>query len=85
MMRKSSGNRVLLLTYFPIFFGHRRYMIAALSPSSDNMEETVSTLRFASSVKMIKTVATQNKDKKDELIEHLQEALFFRTLRCWDC
>lgn len=53
----------------------KTYMIAAISPSSDNVEETVSTLRFASSVKMIKTVAVQNKDKKDELIEHLQEEL----------
>eukprot|EP00746_Dinoflagellata_sp_MGD_P011368 gnl/MRDRNA2_/MRDRNA2_123805_c0_seq1.p1 gnl/MRDRNA2_/MRDRNA2_123805_c0~~gnl/MRDRNA2_/MRDRNA2_123805_c0_seq1.p1 ORF type:complete len:1154 (-),score=244.37 gnl/MRDRNA2_/MRDRNA2_123805_c0_seq1:90-3503(-) len=50
----------------------KTYMIAAISPASDNVEETISTLRFASSVKQIKTVATQNKDKKDELIEHLK-------------
>eukprot|EP00746_Dinoflagellata_sp_MGD_P090785 gnl/MRDRNA2_/MRDRNA2_35885_c0_seq1.p1 gnl/MRDRNA2_/MRDRNA2_35885_c0~~gnl/MRDRNA2_/MRDRNA2_35885_c0_seq1.p1 ORF type:complete len:1050 (+),score=220.73 gnl/MRDRNA2_/MRDRNA2_35885_c0_seq1:253-3150(+) len=53
----------------------KTYMIAALSPASDNTEETVSTLRFASSVKKIKTVATQNKDKKDEMIEQLQEEI----------
>merc|ERR1719355_428427 len=53
----------------------KTYMIAAISPASDNLEETVSTLRFASSVKMIKTVATQNKDKKDEMIEALQEEI----------
>jgi len=53
----------------------KTYMIAAISPSSDSAEESISTLRFASSVKSIKTVATQNKDKKDELIENLQEEI----------
>merc|ERR1719281_1908256 len=50
----------------------KTYMIAAISPASDNVEETISTLRFASSVKKIKTVAKQNLDKKDELIQNLQ-------------
>merc|ERR1719261_297158 len=49
----------------------KTYMIAAISPASDNIEETIGTLRFASSVKQIKTVAKVNKDKKDELIEKL--------------
>merc|ERR1719375_1432696 len=53
----------------------KTYMIAALSPASDNCEETLSTLRFASSVKQIKTVAKQNVDKKDEMISNLQEEL----------
>merc|ERR1719156_360157 len=35
----------------------KTYMIAALSPAGDNAEETIGTLRFASSVKTIKTVA----------------------------
>jgi len=53
----------------------RTYMIAAISPASDNVEETLSTLRFASSVKAIKTVAKQNKDKKDAIIDALREEL----------
>lgn len=50
----------------------KTFMIAALSPASDNTEETLSTLRFASSVKKIKTVAKVNMDKKDEMIQNLQ-------------
>merc|ERR1719261_1286493 len=53
----------------------KTYMIAAISPASDNIEETISTLRFAASVKKIKTVAVQNKDKKDEMIESLQDEI----------
>merc|ERR1719160_1170014 len=53
----------------------KTYMIAAISPASDNTEETISTLRFASSVKQIKTVATQNKDKKDEMIDNLNDEI----------
>jgi len=47
-------------------------MMAAISPAGDNSEETISTLRFASSVKKIKTVAKQNIDAKDEAIQNLQ-------------
>merc|ERR1719159_1287072 len=53
----------------------KTYMVAAISPASDNVEETISTLRFASSVKQIKTVATQNKDKKDEMIDNLNDEI----------
>eukprot|EP00971_Amphidinium_carterae_P313967 6240004-Amphidinium_carterae.1 len=35
----------------------KTYMLAAVSPAEDNAQETLSTLRFASSVKTIKTVA----------------------------
>lgn len=50
-------------------------MMATVSPASDNYDETVSTLRFASSVKSIKTVAVQNKNKKDQLIDNLQQEM----------
>lgn len=50
-------------------------MMATISPASDNYDESISTLRFASSVKSIKTVAVQNKNKKDALIENLQEEM----------
>merc|ERR1719443_2394311 len=53
----------------------KTFMIAAISPASDNLEETLSTLRFASSVKQIKTVAKVNKDKKDEIIDNLKKEL----------
>merc|ERR1719390_285469 len=53
----------------------KTFMMAAISPAEDNADETVSTLRFASSVKKIKTVAKQNVDKKDEMISNLQAEL----------
>lgn len=53
----------------------KTFMMACISPANDNVEETLSTLRFASSVKTIQTVAVQNKDKKDELIEKMEEEL----------
>lgn len=53
----------------------RTYMIAAVSPADNNLVETLSTLRFASSVKMIKTVARVNKDGKDAQIEDLMEEI----------
>jgi len=50
----------------------RTFMIAAISPASTASHESISTLRFASSVKRVKTVAMQNVDKKDELVASLQ-------------
>merc|ERR1719236_98539 len=53
----------------------KTFMVAAISPASDNVEETISTLRFAASVKKIKTVAKQNVDAKDKMITDLQEEI----------
>ncbi|KAF4673479.1 hypothetical protein FOL47_010532 [Perkinsus chesapeaki] len=50
----------------------KTFMIACISPASTEAEETLSTLRFASSVKKIKTVAKVNVDHKDEQIKSLQ-------------
>ena len=48
-------------------------MIATISPSEINYEETVSTLRYAASVKRIKTAASQNLEQEvGELIEKLR-------------
>mmetsp|Transcript_28212 Transcript_28212/g.55504 ORF Transcript_28212/g.55504 Transcript_28212/m.55504 type:complete len:445 (-) Transcript_28212:459-1793(-) len=44
-------------------------MVAAISPSHDNFEETLSTLRYAWKVKSIKTVATKNKKRSAAQIE----------------
>jgi hypothetical protein len=48
-------------------------MLATISPSEINYEETVSTLRYAASVKRIKTLASQNLEQEaGELIEKLR-------------
>merc|ERR1719443_2689177 len=47
-------------------------MIAALSPALSNVDETMSTLRFAESVKSIKTKATKNEESKDSLVAELR-------------
>ncbi|KAF4656484.1 hypothetical protein FOL47_008896 [Perkinsus chesapeaki] len=49
----------------------RTFMIAAISPSPSEAEETLSTLRFASSVKTIKTSAKQNFGTQN-MIQELQ-------------
>eukprot|EP00746_Dinoflagellata_sp_MGD_P077875 gnl/MRDRNA2_/MRDRNA2_31194_c0_seq1.p1 gnl/MRDRNA2_/MRDRNA2_31194_c0~~gnl/MRDRNA2_/MRDRNA2_31194_c0_seq1.p1 ORF type:complete len:1246 (-),score=261.21 gnl/MRDRNA2_/MRDRNA2_31194_c0_seq1:40-3777(-) len=51
------------------------FMLATISPARDNVEETCSTLRFASSVKKIKTVAVQNLSEKDKIILQLKEEI----------
>lgn len=53
----------------------RTYMVACVSPAKDNLQETLTTLRFAASVKKIKTTATQNKASRDEVIGQLQDEI----------
>ncbi len=49
-------------------------MIAALSPAKSEYDETLSTLRFAQSVKVIKTAAVQNKGKiSEEMVQALEQ------------
>jgi hypothetical protein len=50
----------------------RTVMIAALSPALSNYEETLSTLRFAASVKQIKTKATRNEACQEGYINELK-------------
>ena len=40
-------------------------MIAAISPAQSNLDETISTLRFAQSVKLIKTSAVKNTEMEN--------------------
>jgi hypothetical protein len=47
-------------------------MIAAISPADINIDETLSTLRYANSAKNIKTKATVNVDPIDKLIQSLR-------------
>jgi len=51
----------------------RTVMISAISPSSMNYEETISTLRFADRAKQIKTKATVNENPTEKLIRELKE------------
>lgn len=48
-------------------------MICAISPSSDNFEETLSTLRYADQAKKIKNKAMVNESATDKLIRELQQ------------
>ena len=50
-------------------------MLANVSPVSSNMEETLSTLRFAASAKRIKTKVTKNEDLQQKRIRELTEEL----------
>lgn len=48
-------------------------MICAVSPASDNWEETLSTLRYADQAKKIKNRATVNESATDKLIRELTQ------------
>lgn len=48
-------------------------MIAAVSPASDNYEETLSTLRYASRAKFIQNKPIVNEDPKDTLLKQYAE------------
>jgi kinesin family protein 15 len=52
----------------------KTFVIANISPSAHSFAETLSTLRFAQRVKMIRNKAVQNKDVFGN-IEHLQEEI----------
>jgi len=50
-------------------------MIAALSPSNDAYEETLSTLRYADRAKSIKNIPRINEDPKDALLREYEEEI----------
>lgn len=47
-------------------------MICALSPATDNYEETLSTLRYADRAKKIKNKPVVNESETDKLIRELK-------------
>ena len=47
----------------------KTWLIATISPHLNDVEETLSTLRFASSIKAIKLAATIQLDKRDDLLK----------------
>ena len=50
-------------------------MIAAVSPASDNYEETLSTLRYASRAKFIQNKPIVNEDPKDTLLRQYADEI----------
>jgi len=50
-------------------------MIAACSPADYNMEETISTLRYASRAKAIKNKPKINEDPKDALLKKYEDEI----------
>eukprot|EP00400_MALV-I_sp_L67-5_P000972 gene972-1149_t len=53
----------------------KTFMTVHMSPAVSNVEETISTLRFGSSVKNLKTRAVVNMDPKDKMLEDLREQI----------
>ena len=50
-------------------------MIAAISPSDFNYEESLSTLRYAARAKSIKNKPRVNEDPKDALLKQYEEEI----------
>lgn len=50
-------------------------LIACIGPSKLNIEESISTLRFASATKNIKNKAVINEDAKDALLRRFQQQI----------
>ena len=50
-------------------------MIAAISPSSYNYDETLTTLRYASRAKHIKNKPRVNQDPKDALLKQYEDEI----------
>ena len=50
-------------------------MVAAVSPADYNMDETLSTLRYASRAKAIKNKPVVNEDPKDALLKQYEEEI----------
>ncbi len=46
-------------------------MICAISPARDNIDETISTLRYANQAKMIQLQAIVNESETDKIIREL--------------
>lgn len=53
----------------------KTFMIAAISPSADNFEESLSTLRYADRAKLIVNRAVVNEDPQAKLVRELREEI----------
>ena len=50
-------------------------MVAAISPADYNLDETLSTLRYASRAKAIKNKPRVNEDPKDALLKQYEDEI----------
>ncbi|CAE8661234.1 unnamed protein product [Polarella glacialis] len=69
------NSRLTLLLANSLSGNSRTGMIAAVSPASSDLDETISTLRFADHVKKIRTSANCNKVNKASVVKQLQEEI----------
>lgn len=53
----------------------RTHVIATVSPSADCIDETTATLRFASTMGKLRTTPIQNRGKRDEQVDLLQQEI----------
>eukprot|EP00930_Biecheleria_cincta_P071248 TRINITY_DN58761_c0_g1_i1.p1 TRINITY_DN58761_c0_g1~~TRINITY_DN58761_c0_g1_i1.p1 ORF type:complete len:787 (-),score=152.03 TRINITY_DN58761_c0_g1_i1:288-2561(-) len=66
-------SKLTLLLKDALMGNSRTEMLACISPSSFNLEETISTLEFASRCKLVKTSATRNEQSKTDVIARLTD------------
>lgn len=66
-------SKLTLLLKDALMGNSRTELLACVSPSSFNLEETVSTLEFASRCKLVKTSAMKNEQSKTDVITRLTD------------
>eukprot|EP00931_Biecheleriopsis_adriatica_P115109 TRINITY_DN90946_c0_g1_i1.p1 TRINITY_DN90946_c0_g1~~TRINITY_DN90946_c0_g1_i1.p1 ORF type:complete len:1344 (-),score=295.17 TRINITY_DN90946_c0_g1_i1:197-4228(-) len=69
------NSRLTLLLANSLTGNSRTGMIGAVSPASSDLDETLSTLRFADQVKKIRTTVTSNRVNKANVVKQLQEEI----------
>jgi len=69
------GSKLTLMMKDSLAGNTKTCMLATVSPGIGCIQETAATLRFASRVRLVKTTATQNKLRNDELFEELQDEI----------
>ena len=83
LAEKSSGKKSVVVNYRDSVLtfilknalggNSKTLMICALSPATDNFDETLSTLRYADQAKKIKNNAVINESEQDKMIRELKE------------
>jgi len=66
-------SKLTLLLKDALMGNSRTVLLACISPSKFNLEESISTLDFASRCKLVKTVATKNEQSKVDVIAKLKD------------
>jgi len=65
-------SKLTLLLRDALIGNSRTYMLATISPASKDLLDTLSTLRFASNVKKLRTVPKHSASRRDDLLGSLQ-------------